>query len=106
MPIDHAESVPKLTHVDRAASFALCEIQVAYVGNLVGCPISAIERELIIQTLESYKGNRTRSAKMLGISIRSLRDKIRCYRNQGVAVPHADSSRYDDPQRINFLGCH
>jgi len=106
MPRDHAESVPKLAHVDRAASFALCEIQVAYVGNLVGCPISAIERELIVQTLGNYNGNRTRSAKVLGISVRSLRDKIRSYRNQGVAVPDADSGRYDDAQRLNFLGYH
>ena len=104
MPRDHAESVAKLAHVGPAASIALCEIHVAYVGHLVGCPISAIERELIIQTLGNYNGNRTRSAKILGISVRSLRDKIRSYRDQGVAVPDADSARYDDPQPLNFLG--
>jgi transcriptional regulator with GAF, ATPase, and Fis domain len=39
-----------------------------------------MERDLIMQTLERVKGNRTHAAKALGISIRTLRNKLREYR--------------------------
>lgn len=42
-----------------------------------------MERELILKTLENLEGNRTHAAKALGISIRTLRNKLSEYRNQG-----------------------
>ena len=45
----------------------------------VGSSVREMERDLIMRTLESVKGNRTRAARMLGISIRTLRNKIREY---------------------------
>jgi DNA-binding NtrC family response regulator len=42
-----------------------------------------MERELILKTLEDLEGNRTHAAKALGISIRTLRNKLSEYRNQG-----------------------
>lgn len=39
-----------------------------------------MERDLIMQTLDRVKGNRTHAAKALGISIRTLRNKLREYR--------------------------
>jgi len=39
-----------------------------------------MERDLILRTLEAHKGNRTHAAKTLGISIRTLRNKLREYR--------------------------
>lgn len=39
-----------------------------------------MERELIFKTLASVGGNRTHAAKILGISIRTLRNKLREYR--------------------------
>ena len=41
----------------------------------------------ILQTLTYCKGNRTRAAKRLGISIRCLRDKLRHYSESGVEIP-------------------
>jgi DNA-binding NtrC family response regulator len=45
----------------------------------VGRPMREIEREYILKTLEEMKGNRTRTAEVLGISVRGLRDKLKEY---------------------------
>jgi DNA-binding NtrC family response regulator len=45
------------------------------VDLLVGNAISDVERSLICATLARYKGNKTRAAKVLGISVRGLRYK-------------------------------
>ena len=55
--------------------------------NLVGRTVSDVERDLIIDTLEHCLGNRTHAANILGISIRTLRNKLRQYSDEGVAVP-------------------
>jgi len=54
---------------------------------LIGTPLSEIERELIVQTLLRCNGNRTHAAKLLGMSVRTLRNKIRLYLADGVDVP-------------------
>jgi DNA-binding NtrC family response regulator len=48
-----------------------------------------VERELIIETLSHCLGNRTRAAEILGISIRTLRNKLSEYRAAGLPVPPA-----------------
>jgi DNA-binding NtrC family response regulator len=57
------------------------------VASLVGRTMEAVERDLIIHTLGHTLGNRTHAATILGISIRALRNKLRDYTAQGVAVP-------------------
>jgi two-component system, response regulator FlrC len=57
------------------------------VNSLVGRRMEEVERDLIIQTLDHTLGNRTHAATILGISIRALRNKLRDYAAQGVAVP-------------------
>jgi DNA-binding NtrC family response regulator len=57
------------------------------VRCLVGHTIEEVERELILSSLAYYSGNRTQSAHILGISVRTLRNKINEYTIQGVAVP-------------------
>jgi DNA-binding NtrC family response regulator len=56
-------------------------------GSLVGRTVADVERDLIIDTLKHTLGNRTHAAKILGISIRTLRNKLNVYVDQGVAVP-------------------
>lgn len=46
----------------------------------VGLSVKEMERELIVQTIKEVKGNRTHAAKILGISIRTLRNRLREYR--------------------------
>ena len=55
--------------------------------NLVGKTVAEVEKELIIDTLDHCLGNRTHAANILGISIRTLRNKLKQYSAQGVTVP-------------------
>ena len=48
-----------------------------------GTKLKDAERELILATLESTGGNRTRAAELLGVSVRTMRNKIREYRASG-----------------------
>jgi len=59
----------------------------AGVAALVGRRMDEVERDLILQTLRHTEGNRTHAATILGISIRALRNKLRDYAAEGMAVP-------------------
>lgn len=61
------------------------------ISALVGKRMNEVERDLILETLSRCLGNRTRAAEILGISIRTLRNKLHEYRGQGVPVPPAPS---------------
>ncbi len=57
------------------------------VENLIGRTIADVERDMIIDTLEHCLGNRTHAANILGISIRTLRNKLNQYKDDGVSIP-------------------
>ncbi len=59
----------------------------AVTRNLVGLTVEAVERALILDTLSHCLGNRTHAANILGISIRTLRNKLNQYQSEGVSVP-------------------
>src|SRR5579859_5381929 len=59
----------------------------AATRGLVGQTVAAVEQQLIIDTLSHCFGNRTHAANILGISIRTLRNKLKEYTEAGVAVP-------------------
>ena len=59
----------------------------AAVGTLVGRTVADVERDLIIETLQHCLGNRTHAAGILGISIRTLRNKLTQYKQEGLNVP-------------------
>ncbi len=56
------------------------------VSGLVGRSVDDVERALILETLGHTSGNRTHAATILGISIRALRNKLKLYAQQGMAV--------------------
>ncbi len=61
--------------------------------TMVGRTVAEVEQALIIQTLDHCLGNRTHAANILGISIRTLRNKLKQYTEDGVAVPPPGAER-------------
>src|SRR5579872_1712839 len=59
----------------------------AAARNFVGQTVAVVEQQLIIDTLSHCLGNRTHAANILGISIRTLRNKLKEYGDLGVAIP-------------------
>lgn len=53
----------------------------------VGATVADVERELVLKTLASCSGNRTHAARMLGVSVRTLRNRIKLYTERGIDVP-------------------
>jgi two-component system, response regulator FlrC len=60
---------------------------------LVGRTVADVERDLILSTLDHCLGNRTHAANILGISIRTLRNKLKEYSDEGHDVPAPGESR-------------
>ncbi|MEE8534756.1 MAG: sigma-54 dependent transcriptional regulator [Kiloniellales bacterium] len=56
-------------------------------GGFMGRTVAEVEREVILDTLHHCLGNRTHAANILGISIRTLRNKLKLYAGDGVHVP-------------------
>jgi two-component system response regulator FlrC len=65
----------------------------AVTRALVGRTVADVERDLILDTLDHCLGNRTHAAKILGISIRTLRNKLNEYMGEGVDVPEPGTAR-------------
>lgn len=59
------------------------------VDSLIGRTVEEVERELILGTLERCHGNRTSASNILGISVRTMRNKLRTFIEGGIAVPPA-----------------
>ena len=58
---------------------------------LVGLPVADVERNLILATLRHTDGNRTHAANVLGISLRTMRNKLREYAQRGIQIPASAS---------------
>lgn len=69
-------------------------------ASLVGRTVADVERDLIIDTLSHCLGNRTQAANVLGISIRTLRNKLKLYADDGVPVPPPGNG--GDGMRVGF----
>jgi DNA-binding NtrC family response regulator len=49
----------------------------------IGTPIEEMERQMIMRTLQKTANNKTRAAELLGISLKTLHNKLRLYRDRG-----------------------
>jgi DNA-binding NtrC family response regulator len=54
-----------------------------YDSGLAGVPLEQVEKRAILDTLRQTGGNQAKAAKVLGISDRTLRDRIHRYRREG-----------------------
>src|SRR5215470_7053861 len=77
--LDQAKTPPAVAHAALAAE--------TVTRALVGRTVADVERDLILETLKHCLGNRTHAANILGISIRTLRNKLNEYSVDGVPVP-------------------
>jgi len=66
----------------------------ALTRGLVGKTVAEVERDLILDTLTHCLGNRTHAANILGISIRTLRNKLKQYDEEGTVVPLTGNLRH------------
>jgi DNA-binding NtrC family response regulator len=57
----------------------------------VGTPIEEVERRMILRTLQKTDNNKTRAAELLQISLKTLHNKLRHYREQGL-LPDGDGT--------------
>ena len=73
---------------NRRSDPALRALQTAesLTRSLVGKTVGEVEQQLILDTLDHCLGNRTHAAKILGISIRTLRNKLNEYVAGGLAL--------------------
>lgn len=55
-----------------------------------GGSVKEMETKLILDALKSVRGNRTKAATILGITVRTLRNKITEYKDMGLAVPEKE----------------
>src|SRR3989441_5777296 len=77
--LDQAKNPPAVAHAALAAE--------TVTRALVGRTVADVERDLILETLKHCLGNRTHAANILGISIRTLRNTLNEYADEGVPVP-------------------
>jgi len=89
--LDTAKTSPAVAHATLAAE--------QVTRALVGQTIADVERDLILETLKHCLGNRTHAANILGISIRTLRNKLNEYSDSGLPIPPPGSGegRYASP---------
>jgi DNA-binding NtrC family response regulator len=50
----------------------------------IGTPIEEVERQMILRTLKKTENNKTRAAELLQISLKTLHNKLRSYRERGL----------------------
>lgn len=63
-------------------------------SELVGRTVEDVEKELILDTLDHCLGNRTQAANVLGISIRTLRNKLKQYQDEGTVIKPTGTGGY------------
>jgi len=80
---------PMAAPMDTGSQAANRAVQAADMAAraFVGQTVAEVEQQLILDTLTHCSGNRTHAANILGISIRTLRNKLKEYSDAGVAVP-------------------
>lgn len=59
------------------------------IDPLVGRTVEEVERALILKTLERCRGNCTSASNILGISVRTMRNKLKIFIEAGISVPAA-----------------
>jgi DNA-binding NtrC family response regulator len=68
----------------------------------VGTNLADVERWMIFATLQKCGGNKTRAAALLGVSLKTLYNRLNAYRAQGLVMDYAATA----PRDIEITGMH
>src|SRR5580700_4482044 len=91
MPEVLRQNAPSVAN-DFLRSAGLSPDEIDLVRKLVGHTIAAVECGLICETLAWRGGNRTHAADVLGISVRTLRNKVHSYKRLGISLSEPSRS--------------
>ena len=83
-------SLASQIEVERTSSRESVEGETLMIRS--GMTVAEMEKNLILETLRCTSYNRTQAAKLLGISIRTLRNKLHEYREAGAEVGAEETS--------------
>lgn len=86
-----ADEVLELRAVVGKARIATMPGQEQMLRIPVGTNLAAAERWMIIATLKKCEGNKTRAAALLGVSLKTLYNRLNAYRAQGLDVSDFDT---------------
>ncbi len=84
-------STPAASTYDAGVAGQAAQVADAVTRSFVGQTVAEMEKTLILDTLSHCLGNRTHAATILGISIRTLRNKLNEYADQGTPIPAPQS---------------
>ena len=65
----------------------------------VGTPLEEVERQMILRTVQKTKNNKTRAAELLGISLKTLHNKLNLYRDRGQLDEEGEHSTNQNRER-------
>ena len=82
---------PTASTYDAGVAGHAAQMADAMTRSFVGQTVAEMEKTLILDTLNHCLGNRTHAATILGISIRTLRNKLNEYADEGTAIPAPQS---------------
>jgi DNA-binding NtrC family response regulator len=68
----------------------------------VGTNLADVERWMIFSTLQKCGGNKTRAAALLGVSLKTLYNRLNAYRAQGLVMDYAATAGRD----VEITGLH
>jgi two-component system response regulator HydG/two-component system response regulator AtoC/two-component system response regulator FlrC len=72
--------------IDESPTAAVSTVTTTVAANGVPTTLANLEKQHILSTLKQCEGNRTRTAETLDINIRTLRNKLNEYKEQGEPV--------------------
>ena len=79
---DHVIAIDTLAPLEQASRPPSRDV----VEFEIGTPLDQVEQQLIIATLDRYRGNKRRAAKALGVSLKTIYNRLNEYASEGVLL--------------------
>lgn len=83
-PTTNTSFIDSLSSMENSLSEDLPNASTTSSNGSIDMTLSEIEKRVIFETLRRCSGNRTRTAEKLGISLRTLRNKLKAFKEEGL----------------------